>query len=107
MSDSLGNRRVGDTVLLNERRIGDEPLSVRPSPAGPRSNSSQLKVSGLPLGSLPVAVRKKGVREGIAKAGPASTTGAWLPVGVRTGQESPVDVFVVKAWISTKFMLWK
>src|SRR6187551_3401026 len=107
MSESRGKVRVGLEVALNERRIGDCPLSVRPSPKGPRSNSSQLKVSGCPSGSLPLAVSAKGVRLGMTKDGPASTIGAWLPVAVRTGQESPVEGVVVKDWISTKFLLWK
>src|SRR5262245_55152329 len=61
-----GNVRDGLVVGLNERNSGLLPLSgVLKVVDGPRSRSSQQKVSGSPLGSLPLAVRVNGVFCGI------------------------------------------
>src|SRR5260221_236792 len=66
MSDSCGNVRELPSVGIKDRNIGLLPLSVLVSVfEGPRSLSSQQNVSVSPFGSLPAAVRVKGVPLGI------------------------------------------
>src|SRR6188474_2426740 len=92
MSESFGKVREGLVTGLNERNIGPVVVETFGGPAGPRSNSSQQKVSGSLLGSLPDPVRINGVLLGIVKFAPAFTVGTPLPVAVVTGHVFPVPV---------------
>jgi hypothetical protein len=61
-SCSRGNTRAGMLVGFHDRKSGLLPLSGMVTVvAGPRSRSSQQNVNGSPFGSLPLAVRMKGV----------------------------------------------
>ena len=61
----------------------------------PRSNSSQLYVSGSPLASVADPVSANGVLAGMVKPpAPTEGTGMLLPVAVMTGHELPLPTVV-------------
>src|SRR5687768_6432604 len=86
-SSSRGNMRVASMDGGTERKSGPWPSSgAERARAGPRSRCSQLKKIVSPSGSLPVAVRMKGVPVGMVYSGPALTLGGRFSRGVDCAQ---------------------
>ena len=111
-SGMRGNTLVGEVVDEKDLKMGWLPdglvrLLSPPAVVGPKSYSSQLKVTASPSASPPVAVNSNGVDAGMTRPlAPASTVGMALPVDVLTAQELPPPL-TVKATISLMLWLWK
>src|SRR5688572_16954704 len=93
ISEICGKVREVPATGGKERNSGAVPVGLLGGPCGPRSNCSQLNVSGSPLGSDPEPFNVNGVLIGIIyPLGPAFTVGTPLPVLVTTGQPLPPPV---------------